>query len=515
MIFVEILCHPLPSIPFGSYNYEECEESKSPYGTNCTLTCQEGFEIKGPSSKTCGGTRNGAWSQKSKVPRCVDIEPPKLVCPKNYTIELKDKSFVLLSSFEPLQSVEGETKSPSQSELYNSISDNSGGNISIWVKPALKKEEGTKMYAGNYSFTYIAVDEFKNKAKCNFTISIVDKTPPVFDNCIMNQSFFVLTKNNTEQMIEWEEPSAYDNVDDKNVTVTSNLQFGNFSTGKYIVNYTATDQSFNAKVCSINVTVEERKCDEPQPPEHGFRVCAKNLTNTWCDFRCNFGYGFTVGDSENVVLNCDNKEKLWSSETVPECSLIEQPKSVEEILTISVNSDDLSCDEIAKNVRFHLYFIYNILPKIDVLQQDELLRDIKEELCGSQDCEITTEVPGCIDENANAGANDSSFYSIVKRDTETKQVKKIPMKAKPNEKVEIYVKISKNLHMWKPNSTKSENVKKVKEELKKVNASEKLKKRLRNMNVDLTVLKLDDLVNCNPGSISKKLTCGRFSNELS
>lgn len=72
------------------------------------------------------------------------------------------------------------------------------------------------------------------------------------------------------------------------------------------------------------------------------------------------------------------------------------------------------------------------------------------------------------------------------------------------------MKISKNLGMWRQNSTKSENVKKVKEELKKVNSSERLKKRLRHMNVDLTVLKLDEMITCNPGSVAKKLVCGEF-----
>lgn len=71
------------------------------------------------------------------------------------------------------------------------------------------------------------------------------------------------------------------------------------------------------------------------------------------------------------------------------------------------------------------------------------------------------------------------------------------------------MKISKNLGMWRPNTTKSENVRKVKEELKKVNTSERLKKRLRNMNVDLTLLKLDEKISCNRGSIAKKLVCGR------
>lgn len=105
----EILCHPLPKIPFGSFDSDDCVEQKSSYGTNCTVTCAEGFEIKGPSAKVCGGNRNGVWSQKNKVPRCVDVTPPTIVCPKNYSIELTgNKSFVLLAQFEPLQLVEGE-----------------------------------------------------------------------------------------------------------------------------------------------------------------------------------------------------------------------------------------------------------------------------------------------------------------------------------------------------------------------------------------------------------------------
>lgn len=109
-VFVpEILCQTLPKIPFGTYDSEDCTEQKSSYGTNCTLTCDEGFEIKGPEVKACAGARNGVWSQKNKIPRCVDVTPPNIVCPQNYSIELSgNKTFVLLASFEPLQLVEGE-----------------------------------------------------------------------------------------------------------------------------------------------------------------------------------------------------------------------------------------------------------------------------------------------------------------------------------------------------------------------------------------------------------------------
>lgn len=100
----------LPKIPFGSYNNDECFEVKSPVHTNCTITCEEGFELKGPSVKSCTTTnnRNGAWSQKNKIPRCVDVTPPNIVCPDSYSIELTgNKNYVLLMSFREMKLMEG------------------------------------------------------------------------------------------------------------------------------------------------------------------------------------------------------------------------------------------------------------------------------------------------------------------------------------------------------------------------------------------------------------------------
>lgn len=339
---LEILCPILPKIPYGSYNADECFDQKSPFGFNCTVTCDDGFELKGPASKSCGSgsssSKNGVWTQKSKIPRCVDVTPPTLTCPKDYSIELSgNKSFVLLSSFEPLKAT-----------------DNSGGNVTFWVKPALK-EEGTKMYIGNYTFTYVAIDEVKNKAKCNFTISIVDVKPPVFENCIDNQTFYIASGNNVS--VEWEEPFAYDNVDDKNIEIMKNLSHGVLDIGEYLINYTAIDQSKNQNSCLIHVIVKERKCDEPEKPENGQRVCAKNDSMTWCDFRCSFGYGIIEKESviDGLMLQCNNDERIWSRESIPECTAIEQPSSVEEVLTISFNSDS-NCEDFTKKVSFFWLF---------------------------------------------------------------------------------------------------------------------------------------------------------------
>lgn len=68
---LEILCSALSEVPFGEYDPTDCTTQKIEHGSNCTLTCAEGFELKGPMIKSCGGKRTGTWSQKNKHPRCV------------------------------------------------------------------------------------------------------------------------------------------------------------------------------------------------------------------------------------------------------------------------------------------------------------------------------------------------------------------------------------------------------------------------------------------------------------
>lgn len=71
-IFLEIMCAGLPEISkFGHYDPTDCTNQKVAHGSNCTLICDEGFEVKGPTVKTCGGKKSGVWSNRSKLPKCV------------------------------------------------------------------------------------------------------------------------------------------------------------------------------------------------------------------------------------------------------------------------------------------------------------------------------------------------------------------------------------------------------------------------------------------------------------
>lgn len=147
-------------------------------------------------------------------------------------------SFALLKEFKPVI-----------------VTDNSELNVTVWTKPVVK-EEGIKLILGSHNFTYVAVDVFKNKAKCNFTVTVIDKTPPVLENCF-DQEFYVKNSQvkDKENFIEWEDPIIFD-YSNGNLTVNKSLEFGYLSFGVHSVDYKVTDEAGNTNQCSLNITVK-------------------------------------------------------------------------------------------------------------------------------------------------------------------------------------------------------------------------------------------------------------------
>lgn len=114
-------------VTFGHYDPEDCTQQKIMHGTNCTLTCNPGFELKGPPVKTCGGKKTGIWSNRNKHPKCIgnvlpilakfivdflfyftDVTPPVLTCPENFTVPMSDtENYAIVKIFPPPLNVTG------------------------------------------------------------------------------------------------------------------------------------------------------------------------------------------------------------------------------------------------------------------------------------------------------------------------------------------------------------------------------------------------------------------------
>lgn len=231
----QILCPALPNIPFGIYDPADCEGSKSSLGTNCSISCIEGFQLKGPSLKTCNGKRNGVWSNKNKHPKCIDVQAPNITCPENYTVpmEMNETYALVMQLRAPL------------------VSDNSKVNVSFTSVPAIG-ERGTRLGKGSHNFTFFAVDNFNNEASCSFSVTVVDNTPPVWENCVDPE---VIKITPDRIFVDWEEPVVYDNSNET-VVITATMRPGELLPGVYQVNYTAVDSANNTNSCTMTITVE-------------------------------------------------------------------------------------------------------------------------------------------------------------------------------------------------------------------------------------------------------------------
>uniref|UniRef100_A0A182PU12 Sushi, von Willebrand factor type A, EGF and pentraxin domain-containing protein 1 n=1 Tax=Anopheles epiroticus TaxID=199890 RepID=A0A182PU12_9DIPT len=480
----QILCPALPKVAFGTYEPTDCAESKSAFGTNCTLICDFGFEMKGgPSTKQCGGKRTGTWS-KLKTPRCIDIAPPYIECPGNYTVLMDDDfPYALVRQLQ---------------QPY--VFDNSGDNFTYWSKPGIK-EDGIRLPLGEHEFSYIAMDAFKNKARCSFTLTVLDLTPPVFEHCLDGPIHYVSDETNAQEtFVRWEEPIVYENSG-QNVTVTKNVTFGYLPVGQHAVQYRAEDPSGNVAICVVKVEVKQYTCDNIPEPKNGYSICAYNASHVWCDIGCIEDYMFSLQPEETIRMVCDRAKPTWGEQVgVPECSKVIGTPGVEKIITIRLTEemDPSLCNDT------------------DALNEvSEAFNDgLRQEMCGDQmDCTLMTTLPTCLLGNGDTRdeADDMSVrYSIVKRSVDTASSTPDPgLRANDRAMVKIFVykRVSQELGLWRPDGKQSENIKRIKEELEKINGKKKLRRRLGALNLDLSVLKLDEKIRCANGSISKKLVC--------
>lgn len=248
--------------------------------------------------------------------------------------------------------------------MFASFADNSDLNVTYWIKPAIKPE-GVKLTLGNHIFSYIAIDSFKNKAKCNFTVKVIDNTPPVMDNCFDPPEFLIPICNangsNSEQcFIEWEDPIIYDNSNTE-LMVVRDLDPGFLGIGQHKVVYNVTDNSGNSGSCIMNITVKRLECNVLASPGHGQSICAKNQTHTWCEVVCDFGYAIydELEDShlENFNLICENNFAKWKYDIIPDCTVLELPNYVEQIFSIALDSEQPICGDNSTTDRVGKLFI--------------------------------------------------------------------------------------------------------------------------------------------------------------
>lgn len=205
---------------------------------------------------------------------------------------------------------------------------------------------------GIHTLTYSAIDSFKNTASCEFSVQVIDESPPVIENC--NNHTFVLpakcsddsNKNIPECTIIWDEPIIYDNSNNLTEVIKKAPTRIKDSLIDQVI-YTATDSSNNTNFCVVNITLKYEECNFLTAPINGEIKCVKTVNNTVCSVYCQPGHAIVdsvTGEVEqNVTLICEHKFAKWRYAEVPDCAPVTRQNILKDVLSIEIDADGIGC----------------------------------------------------------------------------------------------------------------------------------------------------------------------------
>ncbi|KAL6256847.1 hypothetical protein P5V15_011783 [Pogonomyrmex californicus] len=329
-----VKCEPLPQIVNGNITPEICTgPAKVSFATNCTITCNEGFVLEGPSSRSCTG-RTGIWSKRHSVNQCVDKIPPSLECPAEIVTETaKGQSYAYVNWTVP------------------EVTDNTDTSPMLWTKPHIilpwKAKIGTRIVV------YVAQDASGNKARCKFKVKVLDREPPTIENCVDPPTFYTDFEGGLAN-VTWDEPVFYDNSRIP-VRVNQSHELGKdsfFPIGRTKIFYNATDKYGNRASCVLNITVED-VCKNLTTPVNGQLNCSSSGDReTQCVVACENGYDFAIEPTnfnivnDELLLKCNNSnDHMWESNHLPECLETQIPKMISQEGNVILQSNgSVICD---------------------------------------------------------------------------------------------------------------------------------------------------------------------------
>nr|XP_042895666.1 sushi, von Willebrand factor type A, EGF and pentraxin domain-containing protein 1 isoform X2 [Parasteatoda tepidariorum] len=318
-----VSCSPLKPIHNGIVTPSKCTKGKSSFNEECSFECKKGFTIAGPERRKC--IDSGVWSEPEIDTTCVDIEPPVIKCPEDIVVDADESDASALV------------------EWPNPLTyDNSEEPVTVTVIPAIVSPR--RFDIGVAAVLYSAEDRARNRARCNFTVTVRDIQAPTIDRCVSPSIFLSRVLPVT---VTWEEPLFSDNSG-KAVTVwRSHEKPAAFPLGSTDIVYEVRDQAGNNNTCIITITVQEHACAFPSDPINGRSNCTEAENGVFCSLTCNEGYGFAMKTPPFYFCAYDG---IWQpSEYLPfpDCSIVFFSNAIYKIGTVSVTSEGqgLTCED--------------------------------------------------------------------------------------------------------------------------------------------------------------------------
>ncbi|CAH1269965.1 NOTCH2 [Branchiostoma lanceolatum] len=292
-------CPNLEVPAYASVSPPECGYRKHPHGTQCNVTCSEGFELRGGAVvQTCGtGDR---WSHHGSTLTCRDVQPPTLECPPD-----------ILTYSDPGMN----------STLLHwvvrptTLTDNDGTVPSYTVHP--NHPNPHHFDVGVHVLFYSATDTYGLTSQCQRHIRVENDKPPTLLFCPDNME--VTVQSASGHALSWADP-VYVDDNNQSVPVECTANKGQIvSLGSHNVYCWAQNFPRNNR-CKFTITLLPPACEAPDPPRNGVAVCG-SISNfqQYCTVRCNDRYDFAVTPAD--AYTCDYSGNWHGSPFPwPDCS---------------------------------------------------------------------------------------------------------------------------------------------------------------------------------------------------
>ncbi|CAH1779630.1 unnamed protein product [Owenia fusiformis] len=298
---VDISCPRLPKVQYGVIYPETCVQSSQRFGTECEYTCAPGFEVRGPSSRTC--ENNDKWTDHSIQTECIDVQAPVIECPANITRPADsgtDYAVIHWKGDEPR------------------ITDNSKYKWTVTPKP-----ENKRFAIGFHLLKYTVTDSGMNSASCHRAIHVKGKSAKAHF-CPESQLMEDVTTSSL--IVAWQ-PPIFTDQDNKHISnyrcsQTSGTQF---TIGKHNV-YCQPLEHLDV-VCHFTIELIAKTCVPLPPPVHGSVSCAPTgVYLQVCTVSCQENWDFFLPPANHYY--CD-RNGVWGSpdgtSSPPDCSAVNIP----------------------------------------------------------------------------------------------------------------------------------------------------------------------------------------------
>lgn len=157
---------------------------------------------------------------------------------------------------------------PANQTIYTGAGNTGCSQTATWTAPSVADNcgvedvvsthaPGSVFTAGVSNVIYTATDVNGNTSTCGFTITVIDNTVPVVNNCPADITVYTGSGNsNCMQTATWTEPSATDNCSGALTYLSrSDVPGSSFNKGSTIVRYVFEDGAGNQSTCSFVVNV--------------------------------------------------------------------------------------------------------------------------------------------------------------------------------------------------------------------------------------------------------------------